>query len=740
VHPNSLAYRLGLSQYHLTELAGLRGFMFESVFGQWGTGRPVMEEFDVGSLESSWWGSNMGGGPIPFESVQETSELLRRLWPHERYQTSRFNPIRNQQPTWMPSGTTYFEDFLHGDPYGRSKVPREGLLAGPGFEQMWGDILGEDMYRGPRASMLGYDMQKQVQYFLGVDPEYGNKDGPDYAAIGDRMHATIQANLAKAGFLVEAERYVKDPRTGISGHIDIIANFGQGEEVVEIKTLSPRRMQNIPAGGYPEHVSQTNFYLHTQNAESGYIFYVNQQDKNDTRVVRVQHDRGRMERDVARASAARDEAQRLVDQGVVSPYQGYSSTARAMVLALTAPWSDEFKETYGQALKEAETPAEKARLTRFYNMARKMKERKRFTDYKYLGKEDPIDADWFQRLTGPVWEAFAHMDTPLHTKFLNVRSPLEAYEREYIYGEDFGHWGRPVESWIKPTMRSIASKNVLYATAFGSVMGALSGRTAKGRMIFGTMGALMGATLSTSRAVREGVTGKQWVPKNIQRIREVDQYFGMLEYVKWMGIYNKTRDPDALERMRRTPLGMDPYSWKSIYAIPAGERPYIRGMQKEQNEKNREHILQMASGPARRILQAKWGMEVDDPDVNVMDYFSDHYLPPPEWPGWRPDVEIEDYKVSYIDYQGLDMHDFNVWPEDLRRADVSNIAFTENISRAGRTWGSSSRYMLRVLHSLGIRDAQIIGNERNDNRNTLTIEVNKDVTKDVFHRVASGGL
>lgn len=35
---------------------------------------------------------------------------------------------------------------------------------------------------------------------------------------------------------------------------------------------------------------------------------------------------------------------------------------------------------------------------------------------------------------GSMWESFAHMDTMIHTKLLQVRSPIESYERREVYG------------------------------------------------------------------------------------------------------------------------------------------------------------------------------------------------------------------------------------------------------------------------------------------------------------------
>jgi len=446
-----------------------------------------------------------------------------------------------------------------------------------------------------------------------------------------------------------------------------------------------------------------------------------------------------MKEDIDRMQNARSRAASLIDQGIVSPYQPYSDTARAMTLALSAPWSDEYEQTYQSALDESgDDPAMLARLKRFNAMANQMKERKRFTPYRYKGVQDPEDADLFSRIAGPVWETFSHLDTPIGTKFLPARSALEDYERSEIYGENFGSWDRPVQSWIIPTARSVASKPVAYATGFGAVMGMLYGRDVKGRAIGAAAGAGLSFMLSSGRSIYENTTGKQWIPKETRRNRAIEEYFSMLEYVKWMGIYNKTKDYDAKVRAMRTAYGMDPDNWQSIYAVPAAERVYIRGMQKETNPTNREHILQMVSTPARRILQSKWGMHPEGPGEGPAGYFRRHYLPPANWAGWRPDMDIEDYKVSYIDNEGLDMHDFSQWDDDVRRTRARGIEFTNSINSPRYGWDRNARYVKKVLRSIGLESAQIEGQSTGTNSNTLTLNSTRDVTKQVAQNVING--
>jgi hypothetical protein len=740
--PTNLLYQLGLAEYQTTELIGLRGFAFSIAKPNFGTNHPVLEEFNVGSIEQNWWGANIGSGPLPAQTMQETTELMRRFWPHERREVPKYNPLRNTQPTWMPDGTGYFEDFLHGDPYSRSKVPREGILAGPGFENLWGEELGDLMYKGPRASMIGYDYEKQVEYFLGIERETMT-GGVDYAAIGDAIHASIQTKLENAGVLVESERFVRDPDSGATGHIDVVADFGRGEDLVEIKALSTNRFKNLPAGGYQEHVSQLNFYLKQQGQSKGYLFYVNMRDRNQTEMIEVEYDPAMYARDITRARRAQAQAEAMIASGAVSPYQNYSHTARAMILALSAPWSDEFKEEWEYAITEnPDLPWVGTMLSRFKNMADAMKERHRFTPYKYLGRPDPEDADPFQRIVGPIWEALAHMDTPFHTKFMPVKSPLESYERDYIYGEDFGDWGQPIERWVKPIGQSLASKNPAYAIPFGATVGWMFGNNRGGGIAGARTGAVIAGALSIAGSVYEGVTGKQYIPADVQRNREIEEYFDRLKYVKWAGIYNRTEDPRALQKMMRTQYGMDPMSGESIYAVSPSERSYIRAFETEPNARNRETIMQMVSKPGRRVLQAAWGRPDEGPGEDMAEYFSDHYLPTPDWAGWQPNTNIDDYKVAYLDYQGIDSHDFGIWEEDQSRVHVRGDRFEKNIVKpVVLNKELAQRHAEQTLFKLGMRHGQVVHNVgTNDTRREIQIDVKKDVTDDIYNDIINGNI
>jgi intein/homing endonuclease len=64
--------------------------------------------------------------------VHNTTEVIRRLYPHRRRQIELYNPLRNQMPDWLPGAGERSEDFLHGDPL--TKVPLgEERLPGAGY-------------------------------------------------------------------------------------------------------------------------------------------------------------------------------------------------------------------------------------------------------------------------------------------------------------------------------------------------------------------------------------------------------------------------------------------------------------------------------------------------------------------------------------------------------------------------------------------------------------------------------
>lgn len=140
---------------------------------------------------------------------------------------------------------------------------------------------------------------------------------------------------------------------------------------------------------------------------------------------------------------------------------------------------------------------------------------------------------------GSILETIAHADTPFNTKFLRVRSPLEAYKRQVVYGTTEGDWQHPYESFIAPTFSAIASKNPFAAVALGASLGSFFGITIPAKLLGAKVGGTIGLAASLLRIGHESITGQAWMPPSVNRRRELEEYFDILKYIKERHLYEK---------------------------------------------------------------------------------------------------------------------------------------------------------------------------------------------------------
>jgi len=135
-------------------------------------------------------------------------------------------------------------------------------------------------------------------------------------------------------------------------------------------------------------------------------------------------------------------------------------------------------------------------------------------------------------------------------KFLQVRSPVESYERE-LYGKAWRDWASPWSGWIQPMIDTMASRNPLIAAAEGYGIGYMFGRNRAPGIIGMGLGMTVGliATAKTVGEIGKDIIGddSNWIPARRRKEREVDEYFDKLKYVKFKGLYEKTKQL-ALER------------------------------------------------------------------------------------------------------------------------------------------------------------------------------------------------
>lgn len=159
---------------------------------------------------------------------------------------------------------------------------------------------------------------------------------------------------------------------------------------------------------------------------------------------------------------------------------------------------------------------------------------------------------------GSLWERFAHLDTPFHTKFLQVRSPLEDYKRREVYGKNWQSWDDPWGDYVVPTFESYVSRNPVVAAASGAFLASLSVRSFTAKMGAAAVGAIVTGSFAATRAIGEIGSDRDWIPDRRREERSIDEYFDILEYMKASGLKeyalkmaSKWENTHPLEKLRR---------------------------------------------------------------------------------------------------------------------------------------------------------------------------------------------
>lgn len=433
---------------------------------------------------------------------------------------------------------------------------------------------------------------------------------------------------------------------------------------------------------------------------------------------------------------------------------------------------------------------------------------------------------------GSIWERFAHMDTPFHTKFLQVRSATEDYKRREVYGVDFARWQEPIEDFLKPAVYSAIERPT--GLLFGALLGSLFGKKKFGKYAGAIAG--MGAVLVGKGVVRakEAITGEKWIPEPVRKERELVEYMDVLKYVKNQNLYNhykkraldeegfdvdeyekniqeeadkrehitnslkkgkkfikedyeeanekkknyeenkkptkheKTgnefldkilntkyeiskflydfrlnrltekarekredfrevnkkingvesyRNIDMLPELATKALEYKEKAEKTMYGYDVGEplTNILAALPKIDRdrindfinapEEEREELLEIAPDYVKRVLQSSWGLEVDE-KPSLEEYFKRHQLPDESWEGWQEDVDLESIKVKMINKEGLDYSDFNVWDDDVERADMLEDIPLPTVNFRNNAINIKNR-LNTLLNDIGIQDVKI---------------------------------
>jgi hypothetical protein len=400
---------------------------------------------------------------------------------------------------------------------------------------------------------------------------------------------------------------------------------------------------------------------------------------------------------------------------------------------------------------------------------------------------------------GRIWESIAHLDTPINTKLLQVRTPLESYERRDLYGKDFQDWADPISDFLVPTYESTIRRSPILAMLMGAFIGSQFGVRDKtaGRIIGAIIGGAFGGAGSIYVNSKEIVTGKEYIPARRRKEWATEEYFDLLKYVKSMRLYQqeaelalakedfdvdqyiKERNQERKDRQsqreylskykRRLHTSLDPDYWRRvakdlgidaetekdlkreinrqieetrktppepnlkyhsfmalkyysdakrtmygsepgdpmqdiIRALPRKLRNYYEGFVQATDEE-RKRIREIVPDYFLRVLQPAWGEEPLPKDT-LEDLFTRYYLPGPEWAGWRPDVNLNDVRVKFVEKSGQSRSEFNIWPEDILQAEQLNVPVPKGLSTDDSV-EEVRRKLKRLLGQAEVRNLEI---------------------------------
>lgn len=425
----------------------------------------------------------------------DANEIWRRFVAKDQKITD-VNPIRNQMPTWLP-GPDYFTDFQHGDPYSKIKKG-EIRLPGEAYERMYG-------IRAPQGE---------------------EKHGDQYGPI-DRFR-----------ILSDVAPYSREYRDLESQFKFMDLEDDEKKEIQRIKQRVHDRKQRLRL--YPYKYTTANLqneFVTVDQVIDNNTFTTLEHPDNPIRFAGMHIPTGKDDPVAARAQE--------VIAHTIRP-------GKRIKIAYDADEQRRIKDDTYRTIQSVVYDAKNRNLNKYLLDQDLAKEKD--NDYSPAA----VHARFTDRQIafGSLWEKFAHMDTILHTKFLQVRSPLESYERREVYGKDWQEWTDPVGDYLVPGIQNGMSHHPLFAIAAGGLIGAAFGSLKSGdlghdgtrimarygKLVGGVMGASIMGSAVMYRVLYEHIKGEAWIPERRKKERDTEEYFDTLKYIKYNALYQQYAD------------------------------------------------------------------------------------------------------------------------------------------------------------------------------------------------------
>lgn len=337
------------------------------------------------------------------------------------------------------------------------------------------------------------------------------------------------------------------------------------------------------------------------------------------------------------------------------PYSKYPDIHKLNILSAVAPESPEYYKILHKVQRQIAEGELSADEIKMFNYIVKRHD-EYFEDKPYT--EEPTS------FLGKYWMALKKAARSLPTESLYPFSPthkfagpvdvIAEYKSKEVLDQTHKMWHQPLEKFIKPAINKTID---LGASAYSTITG--------------------------DQAV--------FVPEEKQTRDYINSYFDYLQYLKnqriskIINIFTEIGDYQTATKYKQylkptligTPLSENIEVIKS--RMPQREAKYLEGFIQVTDPKKRAQILQMVQPETAQVLKAYWTGDYSgtiQPGYN----FTEEDVPPPDWTGWAPEVELSALKVKTVNNLGQNIREYGLWKEDERKA----MAHDAILREAGR--------------------------------------------------------
>lgn len=513
------------SLYSVSEMAGIYGFSTKSLAGweESGRGMTLEQSTRMNSYARGFWDMELGG------LGGQVSEIGRRYNPRDPNK-NYWNPIKNTMEDWLP-GPEYFTDFKHGDPY--VKVANgEMRLPGESYEKLY------DLHPDALSEATGSNYGTFDRFRILSDIAPYSENYKFYRKMVSKMNQTGMLDEDVKAEYATIRDQVSERKKKHRFYERRFANSDVNEEFVTVTRMLDATTFITKEYGKNNPIKMAGVGVKSDDTETQQ--WLEQYLKAGERV---------------KVALDADPLFRVRDD--------MFNTMRAVVYANKNQEGMPFYATSeGQNLNFM---LANRKTGGFFGIGGERsvttKDDGSATATQALFSKDMITI-------GKMWETMTHDFLPnipivgtIADKFLQVRSPLEMYKRNEVYGKAWRSWNEPIDGWIQPMIETIASKHPVVGAAQGAGIGWLfSKKTPSGTAKYmGTrIGAIIGGGVSAYRVFNEQFNeavgnDKGWLPERRVKEREINEYYDRLKYVKFRGLYERA----AQEAKRREGVDID---------------------------------------------------------------------------------------------------------------------------------------------------------------------------------------